>query len=292
MLRLYSRLCPVAWAAVALLVLSGCSMTTMRDTQFPHPTAVVVVDVSQQEVGVDRQNTAGSQVGALNMLLASAIEGQVNKNAEEASSGLRDRLAGLDVSEFLAARFEEAEIGRVFADEPDVRMVRVKDSWWQEKGEGRFVAVLPFIGFANLMDALLVTVEVREGVWDEEKQEVKSTGLRASYEYAMPIREPESGRGRDDYAAAWLELEDGAIRGYIEQGVDVVIEMVREHVRLKELPESTPRVRSQEFPRATLNVPAFAWTGNLWKEDDGLVLFSFDNMRMMALPREFVEIKN
>lgn len=291
-MRSDSRLGLFAWAVMAVLALSGCSMTTMRDTQFPHPEAAVVLDVSQQEVGVDHQNTAGSQVGALNILVASVIEGQANKNAEAASSVLRDRLAGLDVSEFLSSRLNAAGIGRMFADDPEVRMIRVPNAWWDEENDGPMVWVLPSIRFSNAMDAVLVSIELREQAWDEAKQKPRSTNLRAMYEYAMPMREPESGKGRDDYAEAWLALEDGMIRDYIEQGVDIVIQMLREHVQRKELPDSTPRVRSQGFPRSTFTVPDFPWTGRLWKEEDGLVLFSSNNVRMMALPREFVEIKD
>lgn len=241
------RLFLLGGALTMAVAVTGCSTPrTVADVGFPLATSDLHIAAHQQELVVEtsQSNAMAFGGGVVGVLVAASVDGTRNRRAEDAVTELREALSDFSMSDEFLQRIETAGLAAQLSTRQPLIL---RD----ERGEdfvysGPFIDVTPVVRMNNAMSAL----EVELSVWERElnsRGRPRIPNFVQSYQYVYPLAEPASGKSRDDYAQAWLEMGPDAIKELIREGMDQTVHAAMIHFRDREL---TPALKMRyHMPR-------------------------------------------
>jgi len=286
MFELSRRVSAFAVFCLAATVLTGCVTTKpMSETEFPHADWDVVLNATQQEIATETSSTNPMAAGGglLGVLIVHAVDSSKNRRAEEAVTGLRDKLIDLDVAdEYSTLIIESGVPERLSRLEPLVN----REPWDYKTDplERHVVTLDPAVAFSNDLSALVVELAAKEYEADDQGRP-NSTGFSQIYRYVHPLPKPEEGDDREDYANVWLTHETSELEHLIVRGMKTTIEMLEFHIEERALEVSEPRFRVKNYTTAPLR----EWhrrDGQVWLAggDDAKLALAVDESLLIARP--------
>lgn len=271
---------------LAVTALTGCVTTKpMSETEFPHADWDVIINATQQEIATETSSTNPMAAGGglLGVLIVHAIDSTKNRRAEDAVTGLRDKLIEFDVADEYSMMIIESGVPeRLSRLEPLVN----REPWdYKTRPLERHVVTLdPGVVFTNDLSALVVELVATEYEADDQGRP-NATGFSQIYRYVYPLSEPENGANREDYANVWLTHDTSELEQLILQGMDTTIEMLEFHIEERALEVSEPQFRVKDYGTAVLR----EWhrrDGLVWlaREDDAKLALAVDERLLLAKP--------
>ena len=219
----------------------------MSEVGFPLDDSVVYITATQKELETETSatNPGAAGGGLLGVLIASSVDSTRNRRAEEAVVELRDAMIDFEISGEFVRKIKASEVTeqlslltpQVIAEEPGADATHGQD----------FVELHPFVRLSNELRALHVGLWIREYELNDN-MEPRFAGFAHGYTYVYSIPEPDSGRSREDYAEAWLELGVETIQEQILFGMNQTILAAQSHIQEGDLElEDSARYRIPEY---------------------------------------------
>ncbi len=278
------RLGVAASVLLASGALTGCVTTKpMSETEFPHSDWDVVINATQQEIETETSSTDPMMAGGglLGVLIVHAVDSSKNSSAEDAVTGLRDKLLTFDVSEEFSVRILESGVAERLS-QVDPLVSREPRDFRADPLSRHAVTLDPTVKFSNDLSTLVVQLVASEYEADDRGRP-KWTGFTQTYQYLHPLPEPEAGDKRDHYADAWMDHETEALEGLIARGMDATIAMLDYHVQERGFEVSDARYRIKDYWNRTRY--------REWRREDSLVWLagSDDARTVMAVDEQSLE---
>ncbi|MGY6631026.1 MAG: hypothetical protein ACXIUL_08465 [Wenzhouxiangella sp.] len=222
-----------AWAGlvVAALLLSGCATPskTISETGFPLENSEVYILASQNELSTEASSTDPMAAGGglLGVLIVSAVDSSRNRRAEEAVTELRDSLIDFAIADEFLLRMEQAGLAEQLST---TQPIVLREAITADPERAQFIQVSPTVQLNNELSALEIVLWIR--VMETRNNGMPKAGpFWQGYKFIHPMPEPESGRGREDYAEAWLALGPDQLKTLITTGMDVTVAAAMTHFR-------------------------------------------------------------
>jgi len=276
-------------ASLVVSMLAGCATSVpIAEVNLPRPGWPVEIYATQQEVAVDASVTnpmvAGG--GLLGAVITSSIDKSRNQKAEDAVTGIRDLLISYPISERFAETIKGSELVARLTTGSQVNVQReFRPDFSEQPLAEPIIRLVPEVAFSNDLSQLEIRLIVAE-LKPDERGRPERDGFWSRYSVTRFMEEPPSGKKREDYANAWSGLGLETLQAYIEEAMDMTVEMAVAHIQTGMLPLAETRVIADEYSGSRLKVYFWRSAGEyVW------AAAKEDSQRVYGFVRDEVELE-